>query len=551
MPRTYDRDCNHCGEHYEGYGAKYCSESCAADAKRGKTHGQNTETACQNPDCDTLHDNQKYCSPECMNDARRKRDDERECGECGETFEVPARAHDQQYCSKPCYSESQRRDAPKVDLDSDLLDYTYQPGAGDDPGTYYFPVNQKLYPIPEDTWEYICECYSEMGRDMTRKEVAREVGISFPVLKRILRLAGQFKASLPFSRERVAEEDEDALVDEALETKERKIVQKLQRKERKKLEREHRQMYKRLQDETRHTEAAREIVDGLTIHVPEADSARPSDDGIIAHVPTADCHVGLYVWGEEGFGKNYDTDIACERLVEHGRQAAAWLREKGGAKVVYRSDLGDFFHADEKGETARGTYVDLDTRLGRVWSMGLEAMVENVLAVHSEAERTVVKLQKGNHDAPDTVKFKHSLALALKDVDGIEVEVSPHPYSSFRVGETQHILDHGYHVSKRLAWKATAQAEGVARSFWEDFQAARWHYTWMGHLHSREVGGELDHHEIVRLEALCEANDYETELRFDSRPAARLFELDARGREKSSRVLRADDLTPDETADAA
>lgn len=479
---------------------------CSQDHYHEWLRSQPEETrGCAREGCENRHTNEKYCSTECQIDAKRKTEEE-------------------------------------PDLEASQDKYFVTRDADGDPDQVVFSINGRLVRVPFGRWDSICRDYSDYGGGLTQAEVARKHGAPLPLVKRALSAYGHYHASPPMARERLAEaSDLEPLFSEAIETQEQQFLVELERRQERKIEREWKEMKKKLAEEERHKDAAKEIVDGLTIHVPESPDPEPSSGGIIAHIPTTDVHVGLYVWGEEGFGENYDTDIACERLVSHGQEAARWLAEKGGARVVYRSDLGDFLQADESGETEHGTHVGLDTRGGRVWSKGLEALLENITTIHAEADRTVVKLQRGNHDGPDTIKLKHSVAMALKDVNGIEVDLSPHPFGSFRVGQTQHVLDHGYRIN-RIAWKATAQAEGVARYFDEDFHGAEWIYSWIGDKHNRQVGGELDHHEIVRLEALCEPNDYETELRFNSRPAARLYELDERGRERDSRVLRVDDL---------
>lgn len=43
MPKTYSRDCDHCGNHYEGYGERFCSRECA-------TEGLKDEQTADQPD---------------------------------------------------------------------------------------------------------------------------------------------------------------------------------------------------------------------------------------------------------------------------------------------------------------------------------------------------------------------------------------------------------------------------------------------------------------------------------------------------------------------
>lgn len=44
MPKRYSRDCDHCGQPYEGYGSRYCSNECTGAAKRGDNYNPVSKT---------------------------------------------------------------------------------------------------------------------------------------------------------------------------------------------------------------------------------------------------------------------------------------------------------------------------------------------------------------------------------------------------------------------------------------------------------------------------------------------------------------------------
>lgn len=514
-----------CSEQLDTGQEKYCCRDHALEDNRKELK------ECENPECDTKHDNAKYCGYDCHYDDRRRRAGSEQARDTRIECQNPDcdEMHDnEKFCSRPCQYEARRAATRTAEIEDDLMDYTVSrdPETGE-PLKYHFVVNGKIFPIPADTWERICELYSEQGANLTQKEVAREVGIGYPVLKRILRDAGQFKASLPFSRERIEQEDEDTLVEEALETKERQIMKKIQSRDRRKRDRELRRLKERYADEQRFVEQGRELMKGVQARpdpLKEAGEGRP----VRYIIPVPDAHVGAYGWREEKFGLDMDTDLACGRIRGFTDHSARWIRdEPGRAEVVDLCLLGDYYQGIE---TDHGTELDVDTREERVWAAGGEAALYAVERYREVAEEIHLRVVPGNHAPGDEYKLAYGLQWAFEEADDVTIHVHPHKFDAFLVGRTQWILDHGYGVGSLEGWKAKAQAEVVAEQTSSPEQVVQWRRTLLGDKHTENVGDLGEHHKLIRLPAFTEPSEYATENRFAGTPEGFVFRLRPDGR---------------------
>lgn len=415
-------------------------------------------------------------------------------------------------------------------IEEDLLDYVL---VGD---TYVFQVEGGVFPVPRETWELICADYSEMGGDLTQKEIALEYGIPHPILKRILRKAGQFKASLPLSREAIAEEPEDVLVTRSLAAKERRVARKLQRAEINQMRRDYLRLREEREQQTWLIEAARELLaeSGQEPDRVEKLYSYDGDNLWAAHAPTTDEHIGSLVWSKESFGENYDTDIACHRLMAHADNVASWiLSQPGRCETLYRSLVGDLWDSI-LGETEHGTSLDQDTRPAKVFAAGIRALKYSINVLRQVSDRVVITGSRGNHDG----KFEFwvtlfHLAEAFADADDVEVDPTPSRFAGFRVGSTLHVLDHDYGGGS-ISWKRKAQAESVARHVaGDDWSKVRDVITYMGHKHELEVGSN-SHLRLIRLPALCEPDAHATDYRYDNDGLKAIaYRLDESGRIRS------------------
>lgn len=250
----------------------------------------------------------------------------------------------------------------------------------------------------------------------------------------------------------------------------------------------------------------------------------------VGHFPLADPHVGKYVWGKEGWGENYNTQIACERIAETGKQQAGWaLRQQGRLTTAYVTNLGDFWHAID-GKTESGTLLHQDTRAKKVIHEGLDAELARLDAIRRVADFMVVDYTEGNHDHNWLHLFYVAIQQHFRNESDVKVNISFAKKVYFRVGDCIHFLDHGKGIatlsspsSKRAAWAAIDRV--VTR---EDKNRVLRYYFYCGHLHHRE-SSEEGSMELIRVPSLAEPDDYEEMLRVGSRPAAVAYRLDSKG----------------------
>jgi hypothetical protein len=401
---------------------------------------------------------------------------------------------------------------------------------------YVFPIQTLEHPyrIHRGVWSEVVWSYSRAGGNLTKAEVAREFDIPRPYLERALALYGHLKASMPYLREEVGEtEDVEGLAERTLERKEHDYYRHLQEKEIRRLRREV-QAYR--EGEYRRREAMSALAEefralaGDLSRAPKWPAPRPTvREGWVAHLPLADVHAGLYVWGEELWAHNYDTDNACSRIIDHAEESAGWIERQGGCRVAWVADVGDLFHG-LLNATERGTPLQQDTRARRVWRMTVDAKIRAVRTILEVVPEVKVVSTPGNHDHIFNFLFHEALDMHFSEDQRVEVITTVTPQSYFVVGSTMHLLLHGTKIGQLTSPKAKATVELIARnSAGRDYAKVNQIKAYVGHLHNSQTETQGAHLEMIRLPAAAETDDYAQSLGFFHQPGARLFRLDQTG----------------------
>jgi hypothetical protein len=263
-------------------------------------------------------------------------------------------------------------------------------------------------------------------------------------------------------------------------------------------------------------------------------------------VPIADLHSGKYVYGAESWGEDYDTDKAAERLYLHGVEVAKAIKESpaGHADIVWNTDLGDLFHAID-GKTENNTLLHQDTRGTRVIEKTMEGRIAGLEAILEATDRIIVKRARGNHDHLWNHQFYRELRALYTHHPRIDVEFSATPNDYFiagtdEAGYSPHVLVHGRGIGKLnqpgVIRKAMVDCNNIVKQASPDGDKfKRWFY-YCGHLHHEEVVEE-DNFILRRLPSMSENDDYEEGLHVMSYPRAKIFQLDAAGRQTNSRTI--------------
>ncbi len=411
-------------------------------------------------------------------------------------------------------------------------------------GNYYVFSAPSLpggnYVVEAHTWKRICEQYPHSGAGATRGQLSIEHDIPRPILEKLIRMYGIYKHDPDSTHERLQDADSgelDLMVDESLERKKHRYLTQLDQRETSNLRREvvelREEKWRRENTLSDLKEQVGEIVFKDPPEAPESDS-KPSGAGVMedftAFAPLADVHAGMFAYHKETFGGNYDIGETCARLHRHGGFVRDWLDSfPGNCTVLHLADLGDWFHAIT-GMTEHGTHLEQDTRSYRVWTKAFEAEVNRIEEMRREGRTIYMRRVPGNHGHVIEQFFSHAIAQRFVGTPDVRILPSERRFDAFLVGESLHVLDHGYGVGALAGDKARVQAEAVGRlSGGDDYYKSRYQYYWTAHLHaaSEYFSGSQ---ELIRLPATCEPDDYATSLRHNTPGRANVYLLDTKGR---------------------
>ena len=197
-------------------------------------------------------------------------------------------------------------------------------------------------------------------------------------------------------------------------------------------------------------------------------------DDITLVIPMGDPHIGLYSWHEES-GEDFDLDIARNDLL---RAAQKLVTIAPTAKKCVIINLGDFFHADNRGNTTtKGTPVDVDTRWPKVLQLGCMLMVDIVkIALEKHPEIEVINAI-GNHDDHSSVMLAAFLDAYFSNEPRVTIQPTISKFSYFRFGKCLVGVTHGDTV------KHNDLGELMAADKPEDWGATEFRYWYVGHIH--------------------------------------------------------------------
>lgn len=420
--------------------------------------------------------------------------------------------------------------------DAQDRDYGYDSAAG----IYEFEVNGRTWTVDEATLGEIQHRYSYEGDNWTQQEIARVYDVPKKVLEIILRKAGVFKASAAWTRERLeAVEDPQEFDDLASATYEARAHSYQAKQMRYQL----REMRKEL-DTYRSAEYEREQLQKMahasTMKLAEAgfkswkvdktvSATRTKGEKWVCHAPLADLHAGLFVWGKEQWGGDYDLPAAKDTIINHAKDVADWIhRQPGRCDTLYFTDIGDFYHGIG-GSTEHGTPMHQDTRSKKILNDCTEAKFEAVEIVRKVARNVILMGSNGNHDHLFHYDLFRSLKYYFRAADDVQVFDALRPETHFVVGDVAHVLLHGTKLGKLSAPNTKVKIDVMIHEVVDD-PRVRSFVTYVGHLHEVEVATHGRKNLMKRLPAAAPTDEYGQSLYFSHVPAAECFRLDARGR---------------------
>lgn len=393
--------------------------------------------------------------------------------------------------------------------------------------------------IEEDIWSEMIHLYAFEGGNKTLQEVASQYELPRKDLEIAFRMGGIFKRSPAWSREAIEEASGDELAMMGSATYEAKLrsygefsIRNQLREQRKELETLRARDYEREKlSEMFESSIERLAPKFRSWKIDKTVSATRRGEPWVCHAPLADAHLGLLVWGKEHWASDYDFSIGKDMIINHAKDVAEWVRKQPGrCEVLYFTDVGDYWHSIEY-RTEHGTPLHQDSRSKKLLEEGTEAKFEAVEIIRKVAKRVVLMGSSGNHDHIHHYNLFRSLHYYFRQSGDVEVFDALRPEAKFFVGDTCHVLLHGYKLGKLNTPSTKMKVDVMLHEVvGEDYERAARFVSYMGHLHEVEVATHGRKNLMKRLPAGAPTDDYAQSLFFSHQPGAQTFRLDKQGR---------------------
>lgn len=220
----------------------------------------------------------------------------------------------------------------------------------------------------------------------------------------------------------------------------------------------------------------------------------------------ADWHLGLFAYGAETGGPDWDLTIARRVLTETMLEVIETSPPSSRAIVL---GLGDLLHADNaRNQTDRsGNSLDVGTRYSKTCDTLSDLMAEITECIGAKHDQVDVVVKPGNHDEHSTVGLRQALRMYWRNHDRVDVDTSPNPFYFKRFGVN---LIGGVHGDKT---KPRDLPLILANRRPDDWAASTTRHMHSGHIHHDtlgELGGVhvYTHRAPVAQDAYHSANGY-------------------------------------------
>lgn len=199
----------------------------------------------------------------------------------------------------------------------------------------------------------------------------------------------------------------------------------------------------------------------------------------------ADWHVGMFAWGRETDGPDWDLSKARSTLAGAFAELVEQSPPSYHATILC---LGDLLHADSaKNMTpSSGNVMDVDTRYAKCLPVACDLVEGAVEAARAKHRMVTVSIKEGNHDIASTVGIRCALDRFYRNTGSVHVDDSPSPFFWQRFGVNLIGGTHGHHTKIQELPMVMAN---VRQRDWADTISRHFH---TGHIHHdtlREFGG--------------------------------------------------------------
>lgn len=263
------------------------------------------------------------------------------------------------------------------------------------------------------------------------------------------------------------------------------------------------QWVKSREDQAKQAEIIREHAEALAEDLPKFKPVRIAagqvHDELMTVIPMGDPHFGMYAWAEET-GADFDLGIAQRDLCASVDYLVRQVPRCGRCVIV---NLGDFFHADNMAgiTTASGNILDMDTRLPKMYRVGVTALRQCITSALKRHEQVEVINAVGNHD--EVLSFTLSILLAQVYEHEPRVKIHDDPTSRHYVRHGRNLIGvaHG-HQTKDEGLPGVMAAERP-----EDWGATR-HRRWLRGHHHQERVQEFNGCKVMQFPTLAAGDSY-------------------------------------------
>jgi transposase-like protein len=209
------------------------------------------------------------------------------------------------------------------------------------------------------------------------------------------------------------------------------------------------------------------------------------NDEMLTVYPLCDWHLGLFAWGRETAGPDWDLTIARRVLLGAVRDV---IEQSPRSRTAVVLGLGDLLHADNaSNQTERSKHVlDVDTRYGKCLETLCDILAETVDAVAGKHADVEVAFKPGNHDPVSTSAITQALRMYFRQSAHVAVETSPDPFYWKRFGVN---LIGGVHGDKAKIPQLPMIMANRRKLDWAETSTRHMH---SGHIHHdtvREIDG--------------------------------------------------------------
>jgi len=228
--------------------------------------------------------------------------------------------------------------------------------------------------------------------------------------------------------------------------------------------------------------------------------------GCMLELPILDFHFGKLAWEPET-GEDYDLKIA-EKLYRDTIQDIISRVKAYGLKIeriIY--PIGqDYFHVDSTtNTTTAGTQLDVDTRWEKMYCKGIELLVWTIEQLRAIAPVECMYVA-GNHDKMLSYCATVTLQAYYRNVEGVNVDISPTPRKYVRYGRCLIGYSHGKEEGKRIQFLMQVEQPEA----WGASEFREWHLGDLHHEQAVENGGVI----IRRISAITATDAWHAEKGF-------------------------------------